>query len=128
MESRVRVLSASIMVLTMSLAGCLGGINSSNNTTQIPDWDKEMTYIDDPITHSDSRFFDVSDPFLNQSWGNSSWAVFGNEEGGNCCEHYLAATKEGWILNFGGEYPTWSEDRGFTWQEYRPSVFSQIGC
>ena len=23
---------------------------------------------------------------------------------GNCCEHYLAATKEGWILNFGGEY------------------------
>ena len=54
--------------------------------------------------------------------------VFGNEEGGNCCEHYLAITKEGWILNFGGEYPTWSEDRGRTWQEYIPSVFSQIGC
>ena len=27
--------------------------------------------------------------------------MFGNEEGGNCCEHYLAMTKEGWILNFG---------------------------
>ena len=47
---------------------------------------------------------------------------------GNCCEHYLAATKEGWILNFGGEYPTWSEDRGLTWQEYRPTIFSQLGC
>jgi hypothetical protein len=40
----------------------------------------------------------------------------------------LAGTKEGWIVNFGGEYPTWSEDRGHTWNEYMPGIFSQIGC
>ena len=31
-------------------------------------------------------------------------------------------------MNFGGEYPTWSEDRGHTWQEYIPEIFSQLGC
>ena len=128
MQRSGRVACAALMVLTMSFAGCLGGGSSSDSGETIPDWDKDMSYIDDPVSHSDARFFDVAAPFSNQTWGNASWAVFGNEEGGNCCEHYLAATKEGWILNFGGEYPTWSEDRGHTWQEYRPSIFSQIGC
>ncbi len=91
------------------------------------DWDFEY-YLIDPSGHEDPRDFVVANPIKNQTWGNATWTVFGNEHGGNCCEHYLAATKEGWILNFGGEYPTWSEDRGITWQEYRPSIFSQIGC
>ena len=80
------------------------------------------------IVTMNSRNFVVGNPIYNETWGNSSWAIFGNEEGGNCCEHYLAGTKEGWIVNFGGEYPTWSEDRGHTWNEYIPGVFSQIGC
>ena len=128
MQRSGRVACAVLMVITMSFAGCLSGGSSSSTIDPVPDWDKDMVYVDDPMGHEDARFFEVASPFSNQSWGNSSWAVFGNEEGGNCCEHYLAATKEGWILNFGGEYPTWSEDRGHTWQEYRPSIFSQIGC
>jgi hypothetical protein len=56
------------------------------------------------------------------------WSVYDKDFGGNCCEHYLATTKEGWILNFGGEYPTWSEDRGHTWEEYQPSLITQLGC
>ena len=108
------------------MAGCLEVVESEMEGEI--DWDKEMIYIDDPSTHDDSRDFIVSSPFSNDTWGNASWAVFGNEEGGNCCEHYLAGTKEGWIVNFGGEYPTWSEDRGHTWQEYLPSILSQIGC
>jgi hypothetical protein len=91
-------------------------------------WDEDFTYIDIPSSHEDSRDFEIGDSTNNETWGNASWAVFGNEEGGNCCEHYLAATKEGWIVNFGGEYPTWSEDRGHTWKEYVPGIFSQIGC
>ena len=135
MQRSLRVTSAALMVITMTFAGCLGGGSESNSGSDIPDWAKGMEYVDLPSSHSDSCFstpcvrpFDVGDPNSNTTWGNSSWVVFGNEEGGNCCEHYLAATKEGWILNFGGEYPTWSEDRGHTWQEYRPSILSQIGC
>ena len=102
--------------------------SESDLSNIIPEWNFGFEYVDSPEGHSDARVFYVVNPLAGELYGNSSWAVFGNEHGGNCCEHYLAATKEGWILNFGGEYPTWSEDRGHTWQEYRPTIFSQIGC
>jgi hypothetical protein len=116
----------SLIIFTQLFAGCLGGDEKQEPNT-IP-WDESFTYVDDPLGHADARDFVVGDLWANETWGNASWAVFGNEEGGNCCEHYLAATKEGWILNFGGEYPTWSEDRGHTWQEWQPTVLAQIGC
>ena len=128
-----RTVFAVMMVCSMTLAGCFGG--SESEDIESTPWDQGMEYVDSPLSHTDScsstpcvRPFTVGDSFSNDTWGNSSWAVFGNVEGGNCCEHYLAATKEGLILNFGGEYPTWSEDRGHTWDEYLPSIFSQIGC
>ena len=40
---------------------------------------------------------------LNEST-STSWAVFNKDYGGNCCEHYLATTIDGTILNIGGEY------------------------
>jgi len=117
---------AFLIIISTFSAGCFEKGEESEET--IVDWDKGLMYIDDPLTHDDPRDFVVASGVKNETWGNSSWAVFGNEEGGNCCEHYLAGTKEGWIVNFGGEYPTWSEDRGHTWNEYVPGIFSQIGC
>ena len=125
-RSRTRTVLAVMMVASMSLAGCFGGGESDGEGTT--PWDSGYHYIDLPSSYEDPRDFTVGDPFLNATWGNASWTVYGNEHGGNCCEHYLAATKEGWILNFGGEYPTWSEDRGRTWQEWRPTILSQFGC
>ena len=115
------------MSLMFILPGCIDIIDEARGYEDWWDWDSDF-YLIDPTGHEDPRDFVVADPIENQTWGNATWTVFGNEHGGNCCEHYLAGTKEGWILNFGGEYPTWSEDRGLTWQEYRPSIFSQIGC
>ena len=119
-----RIIASLALALMMLLPGCLEEVTSSE---QEFDWNRDYVLID-PSGHEDPRMFVVADPVQNETWGNATWTVFGNEHGGNCCEHYLAATKEGWILNFGGEYPTWSEDRGLTWQEYRPSIFSQFGC
>ncbi|MDP6741870.1 MAG: hypothetical protein QF544_02250, partial [Candidatus Thalassarchaeaceae archaeon] len=106
--SRLVIRSAliTLIILTQLFAGCFGSDEKAQPDT-IP-WDENYIYIDDPLGHEDARDFVVGDIFANQTWGNASWAVFGNEHGGNCCEHYLAATKEGWIVNFGGEYPTWT--------------------
>ncbi|HID74308.1 MAG TPA: hypothetical protein EYP43_04575 [Thermoplasmata archaeon] len=70
--------------------------------------------------YDDIRNFTVLDPDTLEVVGTTRWAVFNRSEGGNCCEHYLATTEDGWITNLGGEYPHWSEDRGLTWNEYRP--------
>ena len=117
--------SVALILSGMVLSGCIG--QGSDQTEANVEWGQGMVQI--PLDGLDDvRNFSVGIAFENQTVGESNWAVFGNEEGGNCCEHYLAMTKEGWILNFGGEYPTWSDDRGRTWQEYTPSVFSQFGC
>ena len=115
-----------LIIFSTFSAGCLD--EGASTEESIIDWDDGMMYIESPSSHEDSREFVIGSGINNETWGNSSWAVFGNEEGGNCCEHYLAGTKDGWIVNFGGEYPTWSEDRGHTWNEYIPGIFSQIGC
>lgn len=77
----------------------------------------EKPFIDYPLEEVfEFRTFDMK---TNESY-NSSWGVFRRAQGGNCCEHYLAPTHDGWITNLGGEYPTWSKDRGVTWDDYRP--------
>ena len=113
-----------LVILQPIIAGCFGDELEENVPVAVSIFEKFRTY-DSGL--DDQRNFTSIDLAINVST-NLSWAVFGNEEGGNCCEHYLAATKEGLILNFGGEYPTWSEDRGHTWDEYLPSIFSQFGC
>ncbi len=113
-----------LVILQPLLAGCFGDELEEDMPAPISIFEKFRAY-DSGL--EDQRNFTSIDLAINSST-NLSWAVFGNEEGGNCCEHYLAATKEGLILNFGGEYPTWSVDRGHTWDEYIPSIFSQFGC
>ena len=54
--------------------------------------------IIDPIAPISPWEFTTVDLNLNQST-TTSWAVFNKEYGGNCCEHYLATTIDGTILN-----------------------------
>ena len=126
-----------LVILKQTMAGCLVG--DEDSAAGLPTAIFGEFELVDTAPHEDARNFTTTDlallAHLNLTEGDLSlasteldWAVFGNEEGGNCCEHYLITTKEGWIVNFGGEYPTWSEDRGHTWQEYRPTILSQIGC
>ena len=136
MRGHERFVFSVFVAFSMLLSGCTSNEGNSQPTSPKP-WDRGFSYIEDPGSHENNQTFNVTAPWegngdwKDQSWvnrtllGNKEWAVFGNEHGGNCCEHYLAATKEGVILNFGGEYPTWSEDRGHTWDEYIPTVIGQ---
>ena len=83
MEHRTR---GRILALTVTLIflfpGCFG---SNEEIIDSIDWAEGFGYIDDPagFTGEDRiRPFNVSnpDPALNESWGNTSWAVFGNPE------------------------------------------------
>ncbi|MED5487301.1 MAG: hypothetical protein VYB40_06385, partial [Candidatus Thermoplasmatota archaeon] len=81
------------------LAGCLGGDEQKIEPVQVPMFDSFA--LIDSAEHDDPRNFTTIDLSIDYSV-ELDWAVFGNEEGGNCCEHYLVTTKEGWIVNFGG--------------------------
>jgi hypothetical protein len=48
----------------------------------------------------------------------TTWRVV--EETGNCCETYLTTTPGGRLLDFGGRYAYFSDDRGLTWRRVEP--------
>ena len=88
-----------LILSCLVFSGCIG--EGSEEFDDSARWDKDMVQF--PLDGLDDvRNFSVGLGLEDHSIGESNWAVFGNEEGGNCCEHYLAVTKEGWILNFGG--------------------------
>lgn len=39
---------------------------------------------------------------------------------GNCCENYLTVTSSGRLLDFGGTYINYTDDRGLTWRQVQP--------
>ncbi|MBI4260815.1 MAG: hypothetical protein HY658_09655 [Actinobacteria bacterium] len=51
-------------------------------------------------------------------FATTSWRVV--EETGNCCENYLTSTSDGRLLDFGGRFVNYSDDRGLTWRSVRP--------
>ena len=122
-----RVAFAILLAASTMLAGCFGGGESVIEEPQrdAPIW---IDYqIIDPIAPISPWEFTTVDLNLNEST-TTSWAVFNKDYGGNCCEHYLATTIDGTILNIGGEYPVWSHDRGHEWDTYIPGVFTDPMC
>ena len=64
---------------------------------------------------------EFSYPVLDASGGpvgEARWRVVANT--GNCCENYLAATRDGRLLDFGGTYLRFTDDKGQSWQEVSP--------
>ena len=110
----------------MLLAGCFG---DGAGTVE----DEEITSIWESYERTDSQSHDLEANFVtvdlrtNQTT-NTTWAVFDASYGGNCCEHYLATSIEGQILNIGGEYPVYSDDRGHVWDTYIPGAIPDTQC
>ena len=50
--------------------------------------------------------------------GSTTWRVV--QGTGNCCENYLTTTKGGRLLDFGGSFVNFTDDRGLTWHQVRP--------
>ena len=113
----MRIRFAILIALSTILAGCFGDGDNElmKEDVQTPIWtDYQMV---DPIPAISPWEFTTIDLNLNEST-MTSWAVFDKNYGGNCCEHYIATSINGTILNIGGEYPVWSHDRGHEWDTY----------
>ena len=108
------VLLVILIMLTTAFAGCFW---DDDDEKKVPP--EEPTEYHFWNYYEDIRNFTTFDVATNTTY-TTSWAVFLREHGGNGAEHYLATSSKGWIMNLGGEYPTWSEDRGHTWQDFRP--------
>ena len=50
--------------------------------------------------------------------GTTTWRLVNRT--GNCCENYLTVTRSGRLLDYGGSYINFSDDRGVTWKSVRP--------
>lgn len=46
---------------------------------------------------------------------------------GNCCENYLATTRQGWIVDFGGDSVLVSKDEGVSWEIVTPHGYQGCG-
>ena len=121
-----RVVLSMLLMASMVLAGCFGdGEAIITEEQQEPIW-STYTMIDS-MPHEDVRMFLTVDLATNQTT-NTSWAVFDKTKGGNCCEHYIATSIEGQIMNIGGEYPVYSADRAHTWDTYIPGFIPDTQC
>ena len=121
-----RGLLAMLLVSSMVLAGCFGDGETIVENEEITSAWTEYILIDEQ-THETPREFMTVDLRTNETT-NMSWAVFDESKGGNCCEHYIATTISGSILNIGGEYPVWSVDRGHEWDTWIPGVTPDLQC
>lgn len=121
-----RLLFVLLVVASTLTAGCFGeGEGLVDNKEEAPIW---STYSRiDPTSHETEGSFLTIDLATNEST-ETTWAVFDRTNGGNCCEHYLATTVDGDILNIGGEYPVWSEDRGHAWDTWLPGTLPDAQC
>ena len=111
---------------SMVMAGCFGsGETMINEPSPEPIWNNYS--LIDSAAHEDARMFVTIDLMTNQTT-NTTWAVFDKSKGGNCCEHYIATSIEGQIMNIGGEYPVYSMDRGHAWDTYIPGFIPDTQC
>ena len=121
-----RITLAILMALSMTLAGCIGnGEGIVEDSEMAPIW--ETYNLIDTREPTTPGTFTTVDLRTNQST-TTSWAIFDASNGGNCCEHYLATSIHGTIMNIGGEYPVWSNDRGQEWDTFVPPAIPDQTC
>ncbi len=50
--------------------------------------------------------------------GDTRWRIVENT--GNCCENYVTIARNGRLMDFGGRYINYTDDRGKTWRQVQP--------
>jgi hypothetical protein len=83
--------------------------------------DAQVVALAPPIseqTHPSRDYGKDGVPSSDDRTATTTWRVV--QDTGNCCENYVTTTREGRLLDFGGTYVNYSDDRGLTWSQVRP--------
>jgi hypothetical protein len=80
----------------------------------------QVVTISPPVSTETYSTLDYGSPSTSadDKPGTTSWRVVKGT--GNCCENYLSVTRGGRLLDFGGSYLNYTDDRGLTWSSVRP--------
>jgi hypothetical protein len=102
-----RLLAAALFVLALlpATAGAQGELLATD------------AQVRDITPDYETRTYPVRD--ASGGAGDAAWRVVLGL--GNCCETYLGADATGRLYDFGGNYVNFSDDRGESWREVRPS-------
>ncbi|MDQ3646118.1 MAG: hypothetical protein M3345_04185 [Actinomycetota bacterium] len=79
--------------------------------------------LDAQVVDVDLESFEASFPVIEygrngRRVGETKWRIV--KDSGNCCENYVTTTSKGRVLDFGGSYINFSDDRGESWKSVRP--------
>ena len=111
MRRRALILSSAVLAL-VALAVTAGA--TAVHAVSSPGLPAQVVSITRPASLNTYATVDYS----KKKTGTTTWRVV--QGTGNCCENYLAATKKGRLLDFGGTFINYSDDRGLTWHQVQP--------
>jgi hypothetical protein len=117
MTARIR--AASLVALPALLVALLVPTASAQVSTAIP---ARVVSVSPPVSTASYGGVDFgrrSSPKDDRAM-TTDWRIV--EETGNCCETYLTTTSAGRLLDFGGRYVYFSDDRGGTWRRVEPQL------
>jgi hypothetical protein len=114
-----RIRAASLLTLPVLLVTLLVPTASAQISTAIP---AKVTVVSPPISEASYGGVDYGKRASTKDDRalSARWRVV--EETGNCCETYVTTTPGGRLLDFGGRYVYFSDDRGLTWRRVEPLV------
>jgi hypothetical protein len=109
-------------IALVSLAGLLAaGIGAQPApAVQVPALQAQVVDISRPVAIKSYSTVDYGKKTVatDDKKGSTTWRVV--QGTGNCCENYLTTTSGGRLLDFGGSFINYSDDRGVTWKQVRP--------
>lgn len=114
----IPTLAASLRAATVVMAAAFATTASGQLPVAL---DAQVIPISPPVTEATYPTYDYGKDGASPQddrTGTTTWRVVNAT--GNCCENYLTATREGRLLDFGGTYVNYSDDRGLTWWSVRP--------
>lgn len=111
---------ALLIVVALVLGASVGTVVTGSFAVEVPGLPAQVVDITPPIHTATYGTLDYGNDQTgaDDKPGQTTWRVV--KSTGNCCENYLTVTKDGRLVDFGGNYANFSDDRGQTWRSARP--------